>query len=65
MVVRNTTEKERKDLAEKTRTRETSQPYASESEDRAEEHARKKHSAKHEGPGEGDGDHDTSERAAP
>jgi hypothetical protein len=59
-MTRNTTEKERKELAEKAEVRETSQPYTSEVEDRAAERIRNDPASKQNAPGK-----DSTERAAP
>lgn len=54
-MVRNTTEKERKEVLERTEKRGTAQPYASELEDRAAEHSRKKQESGQEAPAAGAG----------
>jgi hypothetical protein len=56
-MARNTTEKERKEVIEKTEARETAQPYTSELEDRVAEQNRKKQTPERKGAGE-----DASER---
>ena len=54
-MVRHTTDKERKEVLERTEERGTAQPYASEVEDLAEEHIRKKQESGQDAPGESAG----------